>query len=466
MLGAIIGDIVGSRFEFDRGDKSREFELFTSQCEFTDDTVMTVAVAEALMNAGIDADEQTVKANLIASMKKWGQKYPNAGYGARFIDWVLSDDPKPYGSFGNGSGMRVAPVGWLYDSYSRTREVARWTAEVTHNHPEGVKGAEFTAAAIYLARNGANKRQIKEELQIFNYDLSRTLDDIRPTYKHVEDCMHTIPEAFSCFFEANSYEETLRNVMYIGGDTDTLCAIAGSIAEAYWEIPQDILDKAKEYLSEDVFDVVQRFTNTVIERQSDKSRFIATSSGMRVKPPKRMKDKRWESIGPAVPVDIHNIKFVNIPTGLRPGASESEKAKCKGLIPEDEEYIELPDGGYMLVKKYQNELNYHEMSSVYQDRPAQIPIRGSRLNYLLNDYSPKESDKWIMFNHPNHFVIYNRESKYCIYDVEYMAIDSHEEDNPIVAVVSSMRINQDPRQHSSDDKDDFDKVHDLIVKEL
>lgn len=262
MLGAIIGDIVGSRFEFDRGDKSREFELFTDKCEFTDDTVMTIAVAEALMNAGMEADEKTIKDNLIKSMKTWGQKYPDSGYGARFIDWVLTDDPKPYGSLGNGSGMRVSSVGWFYDSIERTREVARWTSEVTHNHPEGIKGAESTASAIYLARTGASKEKIRDYLESeFGYDLSRTLDEIRPTYHHVEDCMHTMPEAFTCFLEAESYEETLRNVMYIGGDTDTLCAIAGAIAEAFWGIPFKLVAVAGEYLSEDINHVIKRFKN-------------------------------------------------------------------------------------------------------------------------------------------------------------------------------------------------------------
>ncbi len=260
MLGAIIGDIIGSRFEFDRGDKSRDFELFTSDCEFTDDTVMTVAVAEALMEAGKDADETTMKKNLIKSMKKWGQKYPDAGYGARFIGWVLSDDPEPFGSYGNGSGMRVSPVGWLYSSLDRTREVARWTAEVSHNHSEGIKGAESVAAAIYMARTGSSIDEIRGYIEKeFGYDLSRTLDEIRPTYHHVEDCMHTMPEAITCFLEANSYEEAIRNVMYIGGDTDTLGAIAGAIAEAKWAIPSEIVNKAKEYLSQDILEAVDRF---------------------------------------------------------------------------------------------------------------------------------------------------------------------------------------------------------------
>ena len=264
MYGAITGDIIGSQFEFDRGNKSREFELFGKKCEYTDDTVMTVAVAEALLDAGKDADEKTIKEKLISSLKKWGKKYPYAGYGNRFKLWVLSDKSEPYGSYGNGSGMRVSPVGWLYDSMERTREVARWTAEITHNHPEGIKGAESTAAAIFMARHHAAFEEISNYIEDeFGYDLSRTLDEIRPDYCHVEDCMKTMPEAFTCFLEAGSYEECIRNVMYIGGDTDTLGAIAGAIAEAYWGIPEDLIRKAKEYLPDDIKAVVERFEKTV-----------------------------------------------------------------------------------------------------------------------------------------------------------------------------------------------------------
>ena len=264
MYGAITGDIIGSQFEFDRGNKSREFELFGKKCEYTDDTVMTVAVAEALLDAGKDADEKTIKEKLISSLKKWGKKYPYAGYGNRFKLWVLSDKSEPYGSYGNGSGMRVSSVGWLYDSMERTREVARWTAEITHNHPEGIKGAESTAAAIFMARHHAAFEEISNYIEDeFGYDLSRTLDEIRPDYCHVEDCMKTMPEAFTCFLEAGSYEECIRNVMYIGGDTDTLGAIAGAIAEAYWGIPEDLIRKAKEYLPDDIKAVVERFEKTV-----------------------------------------------------------------------------------------------------------------------------------------------------------------------------------------------------------
>ena len=272
MYGAIIGDIIGSRFEFDRGRKTKKFELFTNECDFTDDTIMTAAVAEALMDAGPDADEKTIKGAVIRSMKKWGQKYPNAGYGARFISWVLTDDPKPYGSYGNGSGMRVSSAGWLYDSIERTREVARWTAEVSHNHPEGVKGAESVAAAIYMARNGSSKDEIKAYIENeFGYDLSRTLEEIRPTYHHVEDCMHTMPEAFTCFLESESYEDCIRNVMFIGGDTDTLGAIAGAVAEAFWGLPIGIIIQAKDFIPDDVEKVVERFNGIVHPSLKDES---------------------------------------------------------------------------------------------------------------------------------------------------------------------------------------------------
>ena len=160
--------------------------------------------------------------------------------------------------------MRVSSVGWLYDTMERTRVVARRTAEVTHNHPEGIKGAESVAAAIFMARNGASKDEIQDYIEDeFGYDLSRTLDEIRPTYHHVEDCMHTMPEAFECFLEAESYEDCIRNVMYIGGDTDTLAAIAGAIAEAFWGIPEAILVKGKEYLSADIDEVLIRFDRLV-----------------------------------------------------------------------------------------------------------------------------------------------------------------------------------------------------------
>lgn len=268
MYGAIIGDIVGSKFEFDRGSKTREFELFTSVDTFTDDTVMTCAVAEAIMDAGRNSSEGKMKAYIVDAMKRWGKMYPDAGYGGRFREWLRSSAPKPYGSYGNGSGMRVSSVGWFYESLDKTLEVARWSAEVTHNHPEGVKGAEAVAGAIYMARKGASFGEIKAfwESPRIGYDLSRTLDEIRPTYHHVESCQETMPEAFTCFLESSAnllgeagFERTIRNVAYIGGDVDTLGAIAGAVAEAYFGVPSDMAAKARTYLDSEIKDVVMRF---------------------------------------------------------------------------------------------------------------------------------------------------------------------------------------------------------------
>ena len=259
MYGAIIGDIVGSRFEFDMGDKTKDFEMFHEDCRFTDDTVMTVAVAEALLEAGVDADEATVKSHLIASMKKWGRAYPDAGYGARFIHWVLTDEPEPYGSFGNGSAMRVSPAGWLYDSPERTREVARWTAEVSHNHPEGIKGAESVAAIIYLARTGHDKAYIKDYvIREFGYDLSRTCDEIRPTYHHVESCQETVPEAITAFLEGTDFEDVVRTAASLGGDCDTLTDIAAAMGEAMYGVPEEMQAAACRYLPAGMIKIITR----------------------------------------------------------------------------------------------------------------------------------------------------------------------------------------------------------------
>jgi ADP-ribosylglycohydrolase len=260
MYGAIMGDIVGSRFEFDMGDKTKSFTLFTNESVYTDDTVMSVAVAEALISAGVDAEEDEIKRKLIHAMKDWGRKYPYAGYGGRFDTWLFSDDETPYGSWGNGSAMRVSSVGWMYDSLDRTREVARWTAEVTHNHPEGIKGAEATAAAIYLARNGASKEKIKSYIkENFKYDLTRTCDEIRPTYHHVESCQETVPEAITAFLEGNNFEDVIRTAVSLGGDCDTLTCISGGMAEAFYGIPVAMKAEVKSRLEDDMLQILEKF---------------------------------------------------------------------------------------------------------------------------------------------------------------------------------------------------------------
>ena len=251
MLGTMIGDIAGSRFEFDRGPWTKNFRFFTREDELTDDTVMTIAVADALLRAGVDADEKTVKAQLIERMQMWGRRYPNAGYGARFIHWVFADQPVPYDSLGNGSAMRVAAAGWLYPTLKRTEEVAGWTAEVSHNHPEGIKGAQCTAAMIFMARNGSGREEMKAYVsEHYGYDLQESVDDLRRRHRHDETCMDTMPKALICFFESTDFEDAIRNAVSIGGDTDTIAAIAGSMAEAFYGIPKELKDKAYDYVSD------------------------------------------------------------------------------------------------------------------------------------------------------------------------------------------------------------------------
>ena len=260
MYGAIIGDIVGSPFEFDRGDKTKDFELFGDKSGFTDDTVMTIAVGEALLEAGKEAPVEVIRELVIQCMKKWGRKYPNAGYGGRFGWWLMLEDSEAYNSYGNGSAMRVSATGWLYDSLERTKEVARATAEVTHNHPEGIKGAEATACAIFMARTGSSKEQIKEYIEKeYQYDLSRTCDEIRPSYYHVESCQETVPEAIISFLEGEDFEDVIRTAVSLGGDCDTLTAIAGSIAEAFYGIPALIRATAMNRIPDEFIEIMDRF---------------------------------------------------------------------------------------------------------------------------------------------------------------------------------------------------------------
>lgn len=264
MYGAIFGDIIGSRFEFDRGGKTKDFKLFTGEDSFTDDTAMTIAVGEALLKTGKDASIEEIKEAVIEAMQDWGHRYPNAGYGRRFYGWLFGGkNPKPYGSYGNGSAMRVSAVGWMYDSLERTIEVARATAEVTHNHPEGIKGAECTTAVMFLSRTGASKEEIYDYVvKEYGYDLSETLDQMRKRHGHVESCQDSLPKALKSFFDGNSYEDVVRNAVSLGGDTDTLAAIAGAMAEAMYGIPTEIFVAGMEYLPKDMASVLHQFDNT------------------------------------------------------------------------------------------------------------------------------------------------------------------------------------------------------------
>ena len=258
MLGAIIGDIVGSPYEWDN-IHTTDFPLMTAKSDFTDDSVMTIAVAKALMDS-YGADDETIKEALVMNMQNLGRHYPNRGYGGRFRMWLQTDQPKPYNSFGNGSAMRVAAAGWLYRTLEETLHAAELTSVVTHDHPEGVKGAQSIAAAIFLARARVDKEDIRTYLvREFGYDLYRTLDEIRPTYQFDETCQGSVPESIIAFMEGKGYVDTIRKAISIGGDSDTIAAIAGSIAEAYYGIPEQVEKQAFDRLPTELRSEVYRF---------------------------------------------------------------------------------------------------------------------------------------------------------------------------------------------------------------
>ena len=261
MIGAILGDIIGSPYEFDRGKKTKDFPLFSGDSEFTDDTVMTLAVAQAFLDAGPEADDETVRESMVRSMRLLGRRYPNAGYGGRFGRWLRSRFPaKPYNSYGNGSAMRVASAAWLFGDLDSVLRAAKLSAEVTHNHPEGIKGAQATAAAIFLARTGHTKAEIKAYIEEnFHYDLSRTCDEIRPSYRHVESCQETVPQAVTAFLEGEDFEDVIRTAVSLGGDCDTLTAIAGSIAEGFYGVPERLERACRMRLPDELWDIVERF---------------------------------------------------------------------------------------------------------------------------------------------------------------------------------------------------------------
>ena len=266
MLGAILGDIVGSPYEFDHNNyKHKDFPLLSENSHFTDDTVITLAVALGLI-AG-QGDAQKTFAEVQHEMRRLGKAYPDAGYGGMFRRWLHAENPKPYGSFGNGSAMRVSAAGWLFDTLDKTLEMAKVTAEVTHNHPEGIKGAQATAAVILLARTGHSKQEIRQYVeQTFGYDLNRTCDEIRPGYRHVETCQQTVPEAIIAFLECTGFEDALRNAVSLGGDSDTLACITGGIAEAFYGMPQELRDETLKRLPEDIREAYELFRWNIGQR--------------------------------------------------------------------------------------------------------------------------------------------------------------------------------------------------------
>lgn len=265
MLGAVIGDIVGSRFET-HPCKNPDFELFTDECRITDDTVMTVAIAKALMECGHDFTNLSEKA--VYWMRELGREYPDSGYGDQFKEWLSSDDPKPYNSFGNGAAMRVSPCGIAAESLEEAKVLARDVTEITHNHPDGLKGAEATAVTVYLARSGMSREELRAYITQNYYPLDFTLEQIRDSYDFAPACSRSVPQAMEAFFEAQTFEESLRNAVMLGGDSDTIAAITGSIAKQYFNVPQSLIKKALTYVPEKLHRVVEEFEEYVQERMS------------------------------------------------------------------------------------------------------------------------------------------------------------------------------------------------------
>lgn len=261
MIGAIIGDIAGSRFEF-AGFKSKDFELFDEACFFTDDTVMSLAIAKALMEAAPDMED--VEKLCIENMQAIGQYYPDCGYGGRFYHWIYSAHPKPYDSFGNGAAMRVSAVPYAARSLEEALELSDRVTGISHNHPEGLKGARSVVEAIWLARHGKSKEEIRKAMEKY-YPMDFTLNEIRPFYRFNETSQDTVPQAIMAFLEAEDFEDAIRNAVSLGGDADTLAAITGSIAEAYFGVPEEMKNHALRFLDKrllQVFEETESFNGT------------------------------------------------------------------------------------------------------------------------------------------------------------------------------------------------------------
>lgn len=255
MLGAIVGDIVGSRFEHDN-HKDKSFDLFAEGCKTTDDSNMTLAIAQGILKCNNTWSQ--LSENAVTSMRNLGRRYPN-GYGGRFLAWIYSSDPHPYNSWGNGSGMRVSPCGWAGKSLVNALRLSDLVTVVTHNHPEGMKGARAITAAVYLARTGAKKEEIKKHIEENYYPLNFTLNAIRPQYCFDVSCQGSVPQAIEAFLESDSFEDAIRNAVSIGGDSDTIAAMTGSIAEAYYGIPKEIRESALKYLDSYQLKIVTDF---------------------------------------------------------------------------------------------------------------------------------------------------------------------------------------------------------------
>ena len=355
MLGAIIGDIVGSRFER-YNHKSKDFVFFDDRCQLTDDSIMTLAVAKAIMetekkiNPTISEFEFGIEYDALLSqltvkyMQELGRRYPNSGYGGKFIEWIFSEDPKPYGSFGNGSAMRISPAGFAARTEAEAIRLSQVITEVSHNSEEGIRGAEAVAVAIFMANHGYLKSEIRNRLALNYYPLDFTIDEIRPNYRFSATCQESVPQAIECFLEANSFEDTIRTAISLGGDSDTIAAIAGSMAEAYYGIPEDIRESALDYIDAElrlIVDEWEAFIGKDTERFKVLTKYInsgiadATSEVVMDSPVDKWLSEDEEDVSPNEQVDLVNdfVQEVNQFINAHP---EYKRTSGQAVIKEDD----------------------------------------------------------------------------------------------------------------------------------
>ena len=269
MLGAVIGDIIGSVYEF-TGQKRYDFEMLPEGSRFTDDSVMTVAVAHWLSHCDEKGNTDHSKEHLIRSMQMLGHKYPYAGYGGSFNAWLWCENPQPYNSWGNGAAMRVSPIGLYVETLDEAFELAKTSAEVSHNHPEGIKGAQAVASAVWLAKHGHTKDEIRDYIMDkFHYDLTRNVDEIRPVYKWYVSCQGSVPESIICFLEGKDFVDVVRLAVSLGGDADTMACIAGSIAACIYPIPEWIATECEKRLTPDLLEIMYNFENFIKNRNNN-----------------------------------------------------------------------------------------------------------------------------------------------------------------------------------------------------
>ena len=326
MLGAIIGDTVGSRFEW-HNHRSKDFDFLTYKCEPTDDSIMTLAIAKAILKS--EGNVNKLSDLVVRYMQQLGRLYSDAGYGGAFRKWIRSSDPKPYGSFGNGAAMRVSPVGFAAKSMDEAKAMSKAVTKVTHNHPEGLKGAEATTVAIFMALHGKSMLEIRDYIDKNYYPMNFTLDDIRDSYQFNETCQDTVPQAMMAFFESTGFEDAIRNAISIGGDSDTLAAITGGIAEAYYGIPSEIRKHELTFLDERLLAILVEFENRykpIVEKKIGKDVSVPIERDADIEVEKGSRESMMEEAFQAVDKDIKNAEM---------SAEETSSQKLFNFLYED-----------------------------------------------------------------------------------------------------------------------------------